>query len=105
MLGEKTIRDSAEPRLESFITHSSQVSIYHINVYWILMIPKSSHHHCVIWYRIVIPPIYVNSMMLSSEDKVYNEMSVYAMFNILAVFITQSKLLLNVIIICHWRWW
>ena len=30
--GEKTIPDSAEPRLESFYPHSSQVSIYHIKV-------------------------------------------------------------------------
>ena len=103
-VGGKTIRNSAELRLESFIPHSSQVSIYHINVYWTLMIPKSSYHHCVIWYRIVIPPIYVNSMKLSSEDILYNEMSLYAINSILAVFITQSKLLFNVIIICHWCW-
>ena len=31
-MGDKTIPDSAEPRLESFVPHSSQVSIYHIKV-------------------------------------------------------------------------
>ena len=31
-MGDKTIPDSAEPRLELFIPHSSQVSIYHIKV-------------------------------------------------------------------------
>ena len=35
LMGDKTIPDSAEPR---FIPHSSQVSIYHIKVYWILII-------------------------------------------------------------------
>ena len=36
---DTTIPDSAKPRLESFIPHSSQVSIYHIKVYRILIIP------------------------------------------------------------------
>ena len=37
-MGAKTIPDSAEPRLESFIFHSSQVSIYHIKVWCILIV-------------------------------------------------------------------
>ena len=32
LMGDKTIPDSAEPRLESFNPHSSKVSIYHIKV-------------------------------------------------------------------------
>ena len=32
LIGDKMIPDSAEPRLESFYPHSSQVSIYHNKV-------------------------------------------------------------------------
>ena len=32
LMGDRTIPDSAEPRLESFYPDSSQVSIYHIKV-------------------------------------------------------------------------
>ena len=32
LMGDKTIPDSAEPRLESFYPHSLQVLIYHIKV-------------------------------------------------------------------------
>ena len=50
LMGEKTIPDSAEPRLESLYPHSSQVSIYHIKVWWILIIFKIGIPILVRWH-------------------------------------------------------